>query len=172
MPQSAGEEAPYEHNNLSEFGQQQDEWHNDCGSKIKQPHKMKIIRYCRILTVMSGMLLLLLAAGCEKVQVGEPFTCRVGPRYLVENNVMFSIDSISDYRCPEDVVCIWGGDVDLFFKINLNLSSTDTVIMLYRNNPIEIGNYSWQVLDVKPLPRTTRENRQEDYRIELLIKEK
>jgi hypothetical protein len=133
---------------------------------------MKGAAHNKIILPLIVALMLIIAAGCEKVQVGEPFTCRVGPRYLVENNVMFSIDSISDYRCPEDVICIWGGDVDLYFKINVNLSSTDTVIMLYRNNPIETGNYSWQVLDVNPLPRTTRETRQEDYRIELIINKK
>jgi len=129
-------------------------------------------RHRIIFLVSVAVLMLILAAGCEKVQVGEPFTCRVGQKYFVESNVMFSIDSISDYRCPEDVMCIWGGDVDLFFTINENLMRTDTVIQLYRNNPVEIGNYSWQVLDVSPLPRTDRETRQRDYRIQMLIKEK
>ncbi len=129
-------------------------------------------RHRIIFLVSVAVLMLILAAGCEKVQVGEPFTCRVGQKYFVESNVMFSIDSISDYRCPEDVMCIWGGDVDLFFTINENLMRTDTVIQLYRNNPVEIANYSWQVLDVSPLPRTDRETRQRDYRIDILIKEK
>lgn len=129
-------------------------------------------RHRIIFLVSVAVLMLILAAGCEKVQVGEPFTCRVGQKYFVESNVMFSIDSISDYRCPEDVMCIWGGDVDLFFTINENLMRTDTVIQLYRNNPVEIANYSWQVLDVSPLPRTDRETRQRDYRIQMLIKEK
>ena len=133
---------------------------------------MKMIRHSIILTASVAALILLLAAGCEKVQVGEPFTCRVGQKYFVESNLMFSIDSISDYRCPEDVICIWSGDVDLFFTINENLIRTDTMIRLYRNNPVEIGDYSWKVLDVSPLPRTDRETRQRDYQIDILIKEK
>lgn len=128
-----------------------------------------MIRHSIILPASVTTLILLLAAGCEKVQVGEPFTCRVGQKYFVESNLMFSFDSISDYRCPEDVICIWGGDVDLFFTINENLMRTDTVIRLYRNNPVEIGDYSWKVLDVSPLPRTDRETRQRDYRIDMLI---
>lgn len=115
---------------------------------------------------------ILLTAGCEKIQVGVPFTCQPGQKYLVESNLMFSIDSISDYRCPEDLVCIWGGDVDLFFTINSNFIRTDTMIQLYRNNPVEIGGFSWKVLEVNPLPRTNRETRQKDYRIELLIDKK
>jgi len=130
---------------------------------------MKMIRHSIILTASVTALILLLAGSCEKVQVGEPFACRTGQKYFVESTVMFSIDSVSDYRCPEDVICIWGGDVDLFFTINENLIRTDTVIRLYRNNPVEIGDYSWKVLDVSPLPRTDRETRQRDYRIDMLI---
>lgn len=130
---------------------------------------MKGAAHNKIILPLIVALMMIVAAGCEKVQVGEPFTCRAGQKYFVESTVMFSIDSISDYRCPEDVICIWGGDVDLFFTINENLMRTDTVIQLYRNNPVEIGNYSWKVLEVSPLPRTDRETRQRDYRIELLI---
>jgi hypothetical protein len=116
---------------------------------------MKMIRHSIIFPATIAFLMLFLAAGCEKVQVGEPFTCRTGQNYFVESNVMFSIDSISDYRCPEDLICIWGGDVDLFFTINENLMRTDTVIQLNRNNPVEIGDYSWKVLEVKSLPEPT-----------------
>ena len=130
---------------------------------------MKMIRHSITLTASLTALILLLAAGCEKVQVGDPFTCRVGQKYFVESSLMFSIDSISDYRCPEDVICIWGGDVDLYLTINENFIRTDTVIQLYRNNPVEIGSYLWKVLDVSPLPRTDRETRQRDYRIDMLI---
>ncbi len=133
---------------------------------------MKMIRHSIIFPATIAFLMLFLAAGCEKVQVGEPFTCRTGQNYFVESNVMFSIDSISDYRCPEDLICIWGGDVDLFFTINENLMRTDTVIQLNRNNPVDIGDYSWKVLEVNPLHRTDRETRQRDYRIELLIEKR
>ena len=111
----------------------------------------------------------IILSACEKIQVGEPFNCKVGTKYLIENQVVFTIDSISDYRCPKDVVCIWAGDVDLYFDININLVRTDTLIRLYRNNPVEIGNYTWKVLEVNPLLNHNQAIDQEDYRIKLLI---
>lgn len=124
-------------------------------------------------TIIRHTLLLMLApvilAACEKIQVGEPFVCRVGTKYLLENHIVFTVDSISDYRCPKDVVCIWAGDVDLYFDININLVRTDTLIRLYRNNPVEIGNYTWKVLEVNPLLNHYQTIDQEDYRIKLQI---
>lgn len=123
-----------------------------------------IIRHTLLVLLASTML-----GACEKIQVGEPFNCKVGTKYLLENHIVFTIDSISDYRCPKDVVCIWAGDVDLYFDININLTRTDTLIRLYRNNPVEIGNYTWQVLDVDPLLNHNQTIDQEDYSIKLLV---
>jgi hypothetical protein len=125
----------------------------------------------RFFPVLTVIIILGIFTGCEKAQTGKPFSCRVGTKYVIEHNIMFSIDSISDYRCPEDVICIWGGDVELFFSINVNLVRTDTVIKLYGNNPVDIGGYTWKVLEVSPLPNTTRVTEQKDYRVELLITE-
>ena len=130
---------------------------------------MKIIPLRITHSALAVFLVFLLFSGCEKIQIGEPFNCRIGTKYLLENNIIFSIDSISDYRCPKDVVCIWSGDVDLFFDINVNLVNTDTIIRLYRNNPIDIGNYNWKVLEVNPLLNVGQIIDQKDYRIKLLI---
>ena len=123
----------------------------------------------RLLIIALIFLSLPVFQGCEKIQIGEPGTCSVGTKYLLGSNVVFTIDSISDYRCPKDVVCIWGGDVDLYFNIKINFSETDTVVMLYRNNPVEIGNYTWNVLEVDPLRNAGQTIDQEDYRVKLLI---
>jgi hypothetical protein len=124
----------------------------------------RIIRHALMLLVA-----LMICPACEKIEVGEPFNCKVGTKYLIENQVVFTIDSISDYRCPKDVVCIWAGDVDLYFDININLVRTDTLIRLYRNNPVEIGNYTWKVLEVNPSLNHNQAIDQGDYRIKLLI---
>lgn len=113
---------------------------------------------------------LIMLSGCEKIQLGEPYDCRIGTKYLLDNNLIFSIDSIRDYRCPKDVICIWGGDVDLYFIININLTKIDTLIRLYRNNPIETGNYTWKVLEVVPLLKADQMIDQKDYKIKLLVK--
>jgi hypothetical protein len=122
--------------------------------------------------VLSVVFITAMISGCEKIQPGEPFSCRIGTNYLLDHTVVFSIDSISDYRCPKDIICIWGGDVDLYFDIRTNLIRTDTTIQLYRNNPIEVGNYTWQVLDVDPLPGAYQRTDPEDYRIKILILKK
>jgi hypothetical protein len=112
---------------------------------------------------------LIILSGCEKIQLGEPYDCKIGTKYLIDNNLVFSIDSIRDYRCPKDVICIWGGDVDLYFNININLTKIDTLIRLYRNNPIETGDYTWKVLEVDPLLKADQTIDQKDYKIKLLV---
>jgi len=112
---------------------------------------------------------LVMWTGCEKIQLGEPYDCKVGTKYLLDNNLVFSIDSIRDYRCPKDVVCIWSGDVDLYFNINLNLTKIDTLMRLYRNNPIVTGDYTWKVLEVEPLAKADQTIDQKDYKIKLLV---
>lgn len=123
----------------------------------------------RIQSALLAFLVFFIMSGCEKIQIGEPFNCKIGTKYLLENNIVFSIDSISDYRCPKDVICIWGGDVDLFFDININRVPLDTMVRLYRNNPIDIGNYNWKVLEVNPLPNSGQSIDQKNYRVKLLI---
>lgn len=123
--------------------------------------------------VYSGIMLfniLGLFTGCNKIQLGEPFECRVGINYLLTPTLSFSVDSINDYRCPEDVVCIWAGDVNLHARIRSGFNETDTLIKL-SESPYAIGDYNWNILEVKPLPRTTRKTEQSDYRIKVLIQE-
>lgn len=130
---------------------------------------MKAFLYNKIQSIILVFTTLIMLAGCEKIQLGEPYDCRVGTKYLLDNNVVFSIDSIRDYRCPKDVICIWGGDVDLYFNININLTKIDTLIRLYRNNPIETGDYTWKVLEVDPLLKADQTIDQKDYKIKLLV---
>jgi hypothetical protein len=122
----------------------------------------------RIYTALLGFLVIIMISGCEKINPGEPFSCKIGTKYLLEN-IVFSIDSISDYRCPKDVICIWGGDVDLYFTIYTNHIQTDTLIGLYRNNPVSISNYEWRILEVSPWPNSGQTIDQKDYRIQLVI---
>jgi len=121
-------------------------------------------------TVRLLLIVLLVAlTGCEKIQLGEPYDCRIGTKYLLDNNLVFSIDSLRDYRCPKDVVCFWSGDVDLYFNININLTKIDTLMRLYRNNPIVTGDYMWKVLEVDPLPKAGQTIDQKDYKIKLIV---
>jgi hypothetical protein len=118
-----------------------------------------------------GLLLVLsvtVAAGCDKIEPGEPFDCKVKTKYLLTPTLAFTIDSVSDYRCPKDVICIWGGDADLFFNIRTNLNSIDTVLSL-SGTPYLFGDYSWSILEVNPLRNHDQTVEQSDYRVKVLI---
>lgn len=114
------------------------------------------------------LLLITVTAGCDRIQPGEPFTCRPDTKYFLTPGLSFTIDSVSDYRCPKDVVCIWGGDVDLYFNIRENLTEIDTILRL-SGGPYLFGDYSFDILEVNPLRNHDQVVDQEDYRIKLLI---
>jgi hypothetical protein len=130
---------------------------------------MKASLYNKIQSTILIFITLIMLSGCEKIQLGEPYDCKIGTKYLLDNDLVFSIDSIRDYRCPKDLVCIWSGDVDLYFNININLTKIDTLIRLYRNNPIVTGDYTWKVLEVDPLLKADQKIDQKDYKIKLIV---
>ncbi|NMC39059.1 MAG: hypothetical protein GYA41_12115 [Bacteroidales bacterium] len=113
----------------------------------------------------------LLFAGCEKVETGRSFDGFVDDKLRVDATLAFSIDSIRDYRCPSDVVCVWAGDVDIFIRFYKPFGHTDTLMNLYNTsrNPISISGYSFRVNEVLPHPLSTRETPQEDYKINMTI---
>jgi hypothetical protein len=114
-------------------------------------------------------LALVMVSGCEKIELGEPYSCRVGTKYWLDGNLSFSIDSLRDYRCPRDVICIWGGDVDIYLHIQQNLTEIDTLAGLYRKNPFQTGDYTWKILEVNPWLKSDQESNQSDYRVKLIV---
>jgi hypothetical protein len=110
-------------------------------------------------------------SGLEKVVLGSPSDCKIGQLYSLSGGLRFSIDSISDYRCPQDVECFWSGDVDLLFNINLDNLHVDTLmhVITRRNNPFVVSGYSWEVLDVNPLLNSGQKISRKDYNIKILI---
>jgi hypothetical protein len=79
---------------------------------------------------------------------------RLGRRYYIAEELSFQIDSIRDYRCPANAMCIWAGDVDLFFKIYYHRQRIDTMVHMYRfnENPFDIGGHRWKITEVNPYP--------------------
>ncbi len=102
------------------------------------------------ITLIAILLATILATSCEKIELGEEIEVKLGETYKISWNLSFEVDSINDYRCPIDVVCIWPGDVDLYFDFGskeeiLNLNNRD-------NNPFFIKEYSIEILNVEPYP--------------------
>jgi uracil-DNA glycosylase len=119
-----------------------------------------------------GMLLVgLLAVGCEKenkvtpTEENQPVTVKVNQLARVKQNVTLNVDSISDSRCPANVVCVWYGNANVKFSLKnetetqtgelcigqcgQQLKSRDAVTL-------QLGNESYEVslTDVQPFPGT------------------
>jgi len=137
---------------------------------MKSSHYFKRSFRIITLTLLSSYIFI---TGCEKIQIGEYVTLRTGKEYSVSGNLSFTIDSISEYRCPKDVVCIWGGDVDLFLDIRWGTRHTDTLMRLndHLKNPMQYAGYLWEVLDVTPYPVSDIPTNPEDIRIRMKISE-
>ena len=118
------------------------------------------------------LIMILTVTSCEKIEFGEPFDCKIGAYYRLTGNLSFSIDSIRDYRCPQDILCIWSGDVELYFNIHHNLTNIDTLIYFLNgnNNPFKIEGFTWKVLEVNPWLKSDQQIDKRDYRIKVLIK--
>lgn len=109
--------------------------------------------------------------GCEKIDLGKPLSISLNNKYRVDNTLSFTIDSLKDYRCPKDVVCVWGGDVELFFNIRQSTLNIDTVIYLntHDNNPFSLGGYTWEILDVDPWLNSGQKANPDQYRVKMII---
>ncbi|MGB3923551.1 MAG: hypothetical protein ACOXZQ_14140 [Bacteroidales bacterium] len=114
---------------------------------------------------------LLTAIGCEKIEIGDPNYVKIDTKYNVTNSLSFIIDSIRDYRCPKDMLCLWSGDVELYFRINHNFSSTDTLIYLWthNNNPFSFEGYTWNIEEIYPWLESNEIIEDSEYRIKLII---
>lgn len=110
--------------------------------------------------------------GCEKIGFGEPFDCRIGVRYWPGDNVSFVIDSIRDYRCPQDMLCFWSGDVDIFLSVSINLNRVDTLLNVNRNRFFENDKYTFRVLDVIPWLKSNEKIGRNGYRVRMQIDRK
>jgi hypothetical protein len=132
---------------------------------------MKQISIFKLLLLTIFSLSLFHFTACDKIELGEPFDFKIGTKFRIDNTLAFTIDSIRDYRCPRDMICIWSGDVEFFFKINYNLSTIDTLIYLYThsNNPFTIEDYTLEINKVTPWRDSGQTAKQSEYRINILI---
>jgi|GEM_PF-1068912 len=133
--------------------------------KRKFQNKIRLI----ILLLVSVFMI----TGCEKIQFGEPYNCRIGVRYWPGDNVSFVIDSIRDYRCPQDMLCFWSGDVDIFLSVSVYLDRVDTLLNLNRKNRIfETDKYTFTVIDVIPWLKSNEKIGRNEYRVRMQVDRK
>jgi len=117
------------------------------------------------------LLITLFFTGCEKVETGRSFDGIVNDKLRVDTNLAFSIDSVNDYRCPADVICVWAGDVDIHIRFYKAFGHIDTLMNLYNpnRNPLSFGGYSFKVNEVNPFPLSNKIIPQKDYKINMTI---
>ena len=117
------------------------------------------------------MLLVLFLTACERIGLNEAFSAKVGDKFRVDSNLSFSVDSINDYRCPLLYECLWSGDVKMFCTFYKPLHHTDTAIYLINTqNSINMGGYNFQLLTVDPQSQRGEVIKQNEYRLEIIIK--
>jgi len=136
------------------------------------PMKKSIFHFYLIVLVI----IIVVSSGCERFRSEKfvndtPFTIMASEPIDIDNDLSFSIEKISDSRCPKGAYCFWAGNVVLSFRINHNSSQTDTLICdtACGNNPFNLYGYSWKILEVTPYPELQNGIDQADYKIRLQI---
>ena len=111
-------------------------------------------------------------AGCERIDLNEAFSAKVGDKFKVDSRLSFSIDSINDYRCPLLFECIWSGDVKMFCSFYEPHHQIDTAIYLINTrNSIDIGGYNFKLLSVNPQSQKGEIIPQDKYKLEIIVRE-
>ncbi len=118
-------------------------------------------------------LLLLLSSSCDgivsnEVALNKEFDLKLGEQAVLieENLTLIFKDVTEDSRCPEDVLCIWTGNVSLQF-----LSQNNTSIVNTYSDPhsFEIEGYKIKLISLSPYPNSKKPIKKEDYQARLLI---
>lgn len=119
------------------------------------------------------MLLPILLFNCSKdTNIDKSITLRHDECLdIVNTEYELCWESISDSRCPFDVVCVWEGDAVVNFKLNSNLENRS--FTLHTNKSFQqdtlINGLNIKLLGVFPYPASTTPIDQSDYSVELSI---
>jgi len=119
---------------------------------------------------------LVLFFGCNEVIIPASFVLNEEEIFKV-NNEYISIDSsltveivnIQDSRCPSDVVCVWQGEALVEIEVK-EIQTFSTVLSTYDNQIDTLGNYSIELVDIKPYPVSDKAIKTKDYDLTLKIK--
>ncbi len=95
---------------------------------------------------------------CKEDTVTDPATSdndlklKTGKVYNFENNdFTVKIKQINDSRCPVGVVCVWQGEVAVFFEIS-NGQTWDLVLKSVHQPVDTLNGYIFKLIDVLPYP--------------------
>ena len=103
--------------------------------------------------------------------LGEAFDLKVNQTTVNQNeDVKFRIKEIlEDSRCPDEVMCVWEGQVRMDVEIEIDNSTFTKELIYYSTNPLECGGYNFRVLSVLPGTQLDETIALEDYVFSMLI---
>jgi len=112
---------------------------------------------------------------CDKESFSESFSLGLendfkiyGEYQSIDNSLYFTLTEINDSRCPSDVVCVWEGKADVKIEVKSPVKGFIT-LSTYNHLTDTIGNYSFELKEVKPYPVSTKTIKLEDYNVSLKI---
>lgn len=124
------------------------------------------------------VLFLLTSMSCEKVilenktfKVGHESTFRINHLYTsTDGQYTLQINDINDSRCPLGVYCIWQGEVTLKGEWTDNkVNSPIEIHSVIKTNEKQPAGFTIQIVNVQPIPITSKVYKPEDYVITLLV---
>lgn len=148
---------------------------------VKAPDEKIRNDFCYQITILFAMtrkiylpalILTFILLSCERIDLNEAFSAKVGDKFKVDSGLSFSIDSINDYRCPLLFECFWSGDVKMFCSFYEPHHQIDTAIYLINTrNSIDIGGYNFKLLEVKPQSQKGEVIPQDKYEMRIIVRE-
>jgi hypothetical protein len=107
-------------------------------------------------------------------KLNTPFTIKIGNTAEIKSeSLMITLTDIEDSRCPEDVTCVWEGEVILHLILKKGGDkSKETNLELKTSQSAEISfeSYSISLSKVEPYPISTNEIKIESYSVTLVVK--
>lgn len=143
-----------------------------------------VVRIVRkhILRILTVTLVLLALPGCSKqtgneVSLGQEFTLPVGQSVAIagENFAIKFVEVISDSRCPQNVTCIWAGEVSCLVEVTKSSLSTKPYRLVLTqpgltNQPSEQGFDGHEItFRVEPYPTAGKSIAQNEYLLVMTV---
>ena len=108
-----------------------------------------------------------------KASLGNEFNLKINQTaYIRSDNLRIYVSEITDSRCPSDVQCIWQGDTKISIQLTKEKNPMGTVTLTYvpgRESFILTKDYKINVVDVKPIPKSTQKVNENDRVVTLII---
>ena len=103
-----------------------------------------------------------------EAQFGEEIQINAGDSVTLDNGKLtITFKSlVSDSRCPQEVVCVWGGNAEVILEVSTHKIALNTAL-----DPREevVGDYNIQLRDVIPYPKVEEEYAPEAYSIKIVV---